>query len=175
MCRAHLSSRKKLGFTRERDEKRKKRMGDIALQEIYNSTMELSVRDLAGLLLDPYRPRVTLRRVHPWSRPIFPLLSPLHSSPSFLKHELSRRNLLLFSRCARDVARIGRRFNPLVKPWNLRSGWERNDLSIRWKDRTRYFIVSWRSTKFPPRLTSIPLPLSSTFPLSIPVGALART
>lgn len=30
--------------------------------------MELSVRDLAGLLLEPYRPRATLRQVHPWRR-----------------------------------------------------------------------------------------------------------
>lgn len=61
------NQKERSSVSREKGTRREEK--NIALQEIYNNgTMELSVRDLAGLLLEPYRPRATLRQVHPWRR-----------------------------------------------------------------------------------------------------------
>lgn len=129
-CRPERSS----VSTGERDEKRRRRMVDIALREIYNNgTMELSVRDLAGLLLEsPIGPTVwPFAKSIPGaerSRPIFPLL--LSLSPfitSLLETRAFSRKppppFLLFSRCVRDVARIGRRYNPITA-CEIRDPWE---------------------------------------------------
>lgn len=98
-CRPERSS----VSTGERDEKRRRRMVDIALREIYNNgTMELSVRDLAGLLLEspigptPCDPSPSPSPVQNGADLFFLSSFPSpHSLPPFLKHELSRGNLPL--------------------------------------------------------------------------------